>query len=185
MRAALTLHTPWAWDQASAVYCIFHFSGGVFSLARPPRNHRLPWAMVAGWVSKKNAKKAGIIVEKMGHLCQSTAVPRSSINRGRNLRLPWTLVAGRSSQLLVVGRKWRNRMFSERPGCSPHASSPWAWDQASAVYYNEERKRGREEEKKGRRRKMIVEKGVTSANLPPSLRERERRRERSFCVCKL
>ena len=66
IRAALTLHTPWAWDQASAVYCIFHFSGGVFSLARPPRNHRLPEAMVAGWVSKKNAKKAGDYRRKNG-----------------------------------------------------------------------------------------------------------------------
>ena len=111
----------------------------------------------------------------MGHLYQSTAVPRSSINRGRNLRLPWTLVAGRSSQLLVVGRKWRNRMFSERPGYSPHASSPWAWDQASAVYYNEERKRGREEEKKGRRRKMIVEKrGNICQSTAVTQRERER-----------
>ena len=98
-----------------------------------------------GGYLKRTQKRRGIIVEKIGHLCQSTAVPRSSINRGRNLRLPWALVAGRASQLLVVGRKWRNRMFSERPGCSPHASSPWAWDQASAVYYNEWRKRGREE----------------------------------------
>ena len=121
MRAALTLHTPWAWDHASAVYCIFHFSGGV---------------------------------------------------------------AGRSSQLLVVGRKWRNRMFSERPGCSPHASSPWAWDQASAVYYNEERKRGREEEKKGRRRKMIVEKrGNICQSTAVTQRERERETERAIVLC--
>ena len=83
-RAALTLHFPWAWDQASAVYCIFHFSGGVFSLARPPRNHRLPWAMVAGWVSKKNAKKAGDNRRKNGSplpICQSTAVTQRERER--------------------------------------------------------------------------------------------------------
>ena len=83
----------------------------------------------------------------------------------RNLRLPWALVAGRASQLLVVGRKWRNRMFSERPGCSPHASSPWAWDQASAVYeklLSQWRQGGaigpRSYKERKKRRKIIVEK---------------------------
>ena len=123
-RAALTLHSPWAWDQASAVYCIFHFSGGVFALALPPRNHCLPWAMVAGWVSKRNAKKA----------------------RG-NRRKNWSLlpIYRRHSEKHQQGSQPSPSLSVGRgPGCSPHASSaPWTWDQTSAVYYNEDRKGGR------------------------------------------
>ena len=124
---------------------------------------------------KRTQKRRKIIVRNMGHLCQSTAVTRSSISRGRNLRLPWALVAGRASQLPDVGRKWRNRTLNEWPGCSPHASSPWAWDQASAVYYNEERKRGREEEKMGRREEN-KKKGRDEER--PRGREIERKRDR-------
>ena len=111
-RAALTLHFPWAWDQASAVYCIFHFSGGVFSLARPPRNHRLPWAMVAGWVSKKNAKKAGDNRRKNGsplpiyrrpseqHQQGSQPSPSLDVGRGAVITAPrrWKKVAQQNVQ---------------------------------------------------------------------------------------
>ena len=101
---------------------------------------------------KRTQKRRRIIVEKMGHLCQSTAVPRSSINRGRNLRLSWALVAGRASKLLVVGRKWRIRMNVQRTaGLQPSRFFPLGLGPGVGGLLQrmeEEKERGREEGKK-------------------------------------